>query len=64
MTDGARCVSEHFRSQYQCSRMMSRPRRLEFGMFLVLMAGAVNKLREVSAEACARLHPDYCLPSA
>jgi hypothetical protein len=26
--------------------------------------GAVNKLREVSAEACARLHPDYCLPSA
>jgi hypothetical protein len=33
-------------------------------MFLVLVAGAVNKVREVSAEACARLHPDYCLPSA
>jgi hypothetical protein len=44
--------------------MMSQPRRLEFGMFLVLMAGAVNKVREVSAGAGARLHPDYCLSSA
>lgn len=26
--------------------------------------GAVNKVREVSAEACARLHSNYCLPSA
>jgi hypothetical protein len=26
--------------------------------------GAVNKVREVSAGAGARLHPDYCLSSA